>query len=333
MEIEPNQEQTIPAETETQRTFDTFFFIALEDLDCSTILYHRGHYAQSVFYLQQAVEKAVKSMGLHFGLINEEDLQRKVSHNSLEVYKKPANTFADDVVSLNKELDTHPEFKNIMNLSGTDFDEFASDMKKAKHEWSKYIGDVAKYNFTTEELQELITKIDEINADIENANTKICEESISDEDFAAAKEELRNYVETAFQQSTIPDDLKEKMVKELQSVFSTQFPNKDVFEYVSYLSINATGIGLNLFYLSVITSLHASKARYPEKDFNPLTFYTTECPLIERMPEIQNITRQTLERMDEMYDLMMNPPIEPPSASEPPNLMIEESGGEIQNEQ
>lgn len=314
--------------TEYQNTFETLFFIALDDLDSSVILYHRGHYPQSVFYLQQAVEKAVKSMGLLFGLVNEEDLQGKIGHKPLEVYRKPANKFSEEVIVLNNKLEDYPEFKGMMDLSGVNFDEFVASMKKGKHELNKYIKTIVDYNLTKEELEDYINKIEDLNTELAKLNKKINEEGISDEKFAEIKTEVKTKFESTIDSLKIPNKLKEQMQEELRLLFSSFFPNKDIFESIIWYTFNILGIGMNLFFLSIITSLHSSKARYPEDNFNPLTFYTPDLPLVERLPEIQNITRQTLEKMDEIYDLMINPPDNLIDLSENLNLKTGENPDE-----
>jgi len=328
MEPEVNQEQIKAADAEGQTTFDTLFFIALDDLDCSVILYHREHYPQSVFYLQQAVEKAVKSVGLLFEMISQKDLLKNVGHNPLKVYRKPVNKFSEDLMDLNKNIESYPEFKEIMNLSGINFDEFVSGIKKGTHEFNEYINTIADYNLTKDELEEYITKIENLNRQIENTDKQINEQEISDEKFAVIKEELKNNLESAFVSLEIPDKLKEQMRNELKLIFDSFFPKKEIFEFICYFMIKAMGTGANLFYLSIITSLHSSKSRYPEENFNPLTFYTPECPLIKKMPEIQDITRQTLEEMDILYDLMFNPPIDFPGFPNYPQLTAENPGDE-----
>ena len=261
----------------------------MDDLDSSVILYDREHYPQSVFYLQQAVEKAVKSMGLFFEVVSEKDLLKNVGHKPLEVFRKPVNKFSEDLMVLNKNLEDYPASKEILNLSEINFDEFISSIKKTKHEFNKYINNISDYNLTKEELEEYITQIKNLNTQIENANKKIAEEGISDEQFAAMKEKFKINSESVFMSLEIPDKIKEQMRNELKLILKLFSPKKEFFEFMMYFIIKAIGIGRNLFYLSIITSLHSTKSRYPEENFNPLTFYTPECPLIEKLPEIQYI--------------------------------------------
>jgi|GEM_PF-3597926 len=333
METESKHEEIIPADDDCQNISDTLFFISTDDLDSSVILHHRGHYPQSVFYLQQSVEKAVKSIGLLFGVISEKDLLKNVGHKPLEIYKKPVNKFSEDLMSLNKNLEFYPEFKNILDSSGIDTDKFVLAIKKGKHEFNHYISNIASYNLTKEEVEEYISKMENINRYVKKSINIIGEREITDEVFDEIKDQIGSSFEKLLESSDITDESKEQILSELKSQYESFFPEKEFFQYFMYIIIHVMGIGVNLFYLSVITSLHSSKSRYPEKNFNPLTFYTPECPLIEKMPEIQNLTRHTLEEIDLLYDLMNNPPEFPNDTQEYSQITAENPGDEIRNEQ
>lgn len=307
---------------EGQLPLDSLLFIALEDLDSSIILYHREHYPQSVFYLQQAVEKAVKSLGLLFEIVVEKDLRRKVGHNPLEVYRRPVKKISNDLPALNTELDTHPEFKEILHASGIDLNELESVIKNLQDQFDAYLSTVGSYTLSTDALSMHISAINSFNGEIKHAEEKIREEGISDEDFAAIKEKVQDQFESLFSSFNIPSPQKDAMRNELESFFASFFPNKEFFEYLLYVSLKVTKVAHNLFYLSIITSPHATKSRYPECNFNPLQFYAPGFPLIDIMPELQEITRYTLEEMDELYDLIFDPPNDAPGVSKDARLIL-----------
>lgn len=314
---------------EGQPTFDSLLFIALEDLDSSIILYHREHYPQSVFYLQQAVEKAVKSLGLLFEIVSEDDLEGKIGHNPLRVYKRPFTKISNDLPALNRELDTHPEYREMFKSSGIDFDELASSIKNQLHHFDEYLSTVVDYNPSKEALSGHLSAIEYFNREIEKAEEKIREEGISDENFEGVKEELRTQLESLFNSIHIPSQQKDAMRTELNSFFTAFLPNKEFFEYLMYVLLKTVRIGQNLFYLSIITSPHAAKSRYPEENFNPLQFYASGSPLIDKLPELQDIMRDTLEEMDVLYDLIFDPPYDTPGVSNDARLILS-PGDEIE---
>jgi len=326
--IQNNSDLKVLTSPDVMPAFDTLFFIALEDLDSSVILYHRGHYPQAVFYLQQTVEKAVKSLGLLFEVIMEEDLGKKIGHNPLEVYRKPINRFSDSITGLNKNLGEYPEFDEFIHSAGIDFDELSSTIKKLQHEFNEYIRTIAQFDLTTEELQNSLSKIENIKNEIESVNKRIVEYGLSEDEFTSLKGELKNQIESAFFSLRISDTRKEEMRSELQSMFKSFLPNKQFFEFFIATSMKIIGIILTLFYLSIITSPHSSRSRYYEGDFNPLAFYIPECPLIKRLPELQEITRDTLEELDEFYDLIFNLPEEPSDIPDQMKLLSAKDPGD-----
>ena len=62
--------------------------IAREDLDASNLLYINGLYPQSIFYLQQSVEKIIKHIGLTNEIIEAKDLQKEIGHKTEKIFKR-----------------------------------------------------------------------------------------------------------------------------------------------------------------------------------------------------------------------------------------------------
>jgi len=62
--------------------------ISESDLQASKILFQQGLYPHAVFYLQQSVEKLVKTIGLKTGAIVPSELKNRISHNTIKVYLK-----------------------------------------------------------------------------------------------------------------------------------------------------------------------------------------------------------------------------------------------------
>lgn len=317
-----------PMRIEDQPVFESLFFIASDDLDCSEILYQEQYYPQSVFYLQQAVEKAVKSMALLFEAIPEKDLHRKVGHKPLEVFRRPINTLSENIIALSSNPDESPEFKTIIQLSEIDLGEFTTNIKKWQHYFNAYIQNIANYKLTAEEFAGCLNTIENIDNAIYEAEKKIREDGINDEQFTAMKGELKTRLESTLILLKISDEEKEEMRNELNSFFTAFLPNVELFKFTISILIKILRIGVNLFCLSIITTSHATKSRYPESDTNPLTLYTSELPLIERMHELHEITRHTLDEMDRLFDLMFNPPEDLADLPEPEQLPEEDQGGD-----
>ena len=80
---------------------------AKSDLKSCKILYEHGQYSDSVFYLQQASEKACKSFLLFYGLLQEKDL-KEVGHSSDRINKR-AISRGDSYLRIMSQFDPHPE--------------------------------------------------------------------------------------------------------------------------------------------------------------------------------------------------------------------------------
>ena len=63
-------------------SYKILFEISEEDFNASKLLYANGFYPQAIFYFQQSVEKLIKYLGIVDGIIKQEDLIKKISHNS-----------------------------------------------------------------------------------------------------------------------------------------------------------------------------------------------------------------------------------------------------------
>lgn len=60
--------------------------LAKTDIKDSELLLNNQRFNNSLYFYHQAVEKAVKYLGLEIGIVDETDLRRKISHNPLKVF-------------------------------------------------------------------------------------------------------------------------------------------------------------------------------------------------------------------------------------------------------
>lgn len=60
--------------------------LAKNDIKDSELLLNNQSFNNSLYFYHQAVEKAVKYLGLEIGIINENDLRKKISHNPLKIF-------------------------------------------------------------------------------------------------------------------------------------------------------------------------------------------------------------------------------------------------------
>ena len=77
------------------------FNVAENDLKYVMVLYDSGHYNISLFQLQQAVEKFVKSYGLRKQVIEPKDLAGKISHLPHKVFTRKYQNQIDELSERN----------------------------------------------------------------------------------------------------------------------------------------------------------------------------------------------------------------------------------------
>jgi hypothetical protein len=98
----------------------TLLEIAFEDLDASRTLLKNYHYPQALFYFQQAVEKATKSLGLHAGVFSKEQLHRKIGHETLKVFKEVIRQTTPPAIpgySYDDSFDIDKTYQSIMSFA------------------------------------------------------------------------------------------------------------------------------------------------------------------------------------------------------------------------
>ena len=69
--------------------------IAKKDLEAAKLLFNNRLYPQSIFYLQQCNEKAIKSYGLKLKIITELEAKEEIIHKTLKIYVKGYNQFRE----------------------------------------------------------------------------------------------------------------------------------------------------------------------------------------------------------------------------------------------
>jgi len=108
----------------------TLLDIAYDDIKASKLLYKNDLLPQSIFYLQQAVEKSIKQLGLYNGVIKRSDLQKEIGHKADKIFKKLA--FATKHIINNNEQDIINDYNKLSQLiKNNDLEEFKEVIKKA----------------------------------------------------------------------------------------------------------------------------------------------------------------------------------------------------------
>lgn len=273
-----------------------FLAIAHQDLKAARCLYREGCYPQAVFYLEQSVEKGLKSYSIALGIIDEKEAWREISHKTLKIYEKTTKNFRQRVVNVQENLKMVPNleafFRQYVNFS--EFIKQLDDTLDQIKSLSK--PDENSLNLTKEELKKFIKTIDDLNREAkrEKANTR--SKSITPSEFRTSKKFMTDMLEAAL--ANQPELLRQKK-EELNREFTPESYEKKMKDVLSQ-SIPPMVLFQSFFQLSIILQPHAI-ARYPNANFNPVEFYKSDLPLIKLFIKLADITERNLNQVDELY--------------------------------
>ncbi len=264
--------------------------IAERDLNASKCLFEKKLYPQAVFYLEQAVEKAAKSFGLHQNIISEDDLE-EIGHDSLEIYLKVVEGLKNKVKRFQERIKKLPKlkhttlFKEYENIGSEKFDEMLDKFESYLKRSDRKISD--------EEIEKMISELINLEAEIESQKITIDKNEIENLKFL--------YQEVANTLAEEHPELRENIKGEMKK-FESLTPEL-IEELIVSFSIPQAICSTHLLFLSLISCPHAISSRYPypEYEHNPLMVYTVEHPIIKKFDRLTQITKGVLERMSKLF--------------------------------
>lgn len=93
--------------------------IVESDLSASKVLYEQGLYPQSIFYLQQSIEKLVKALGVKLKVIEPEDLLTKISHKTFNIYFMAIELMMSQLADKSQDLSENTVYKGMLDFRRT----------------------------------------------------------------------------------------------------------------------------------------------------------------------------------------------------------------------
>jgi hypothetical protein len=292
---------------------DRMLEMALADLESSRILYQYGYYPQVVFLLQQSVEKTCKSLGIFFSIITEKESSSRIRHNSLNIVTKTTDDFAVSVRNVCQNLTDHPELIPAFSHLDIDIQGTVQIIDAQIQNVSQYLKSLDDYNLTNEQITQILADLEKQTGAAEKSLTKFMKEGMTDEEYQEVANKLFELLRSIVNSMNIPEQFKSVMIGLLPLTMTYLMPKKEQFVYLLSVILTLAVASISLFHLARLTAPHAVCSRYPStKDsFDPLDFYSTECPLVKRMPDIFNYAQTAIERVDLLYDLMSQESFQP----------------------
>jgi hypothetical protein len=273
-----------------------FLAIAHHDLKAARFLYQEGCYPQAVFYLEQSVEKGLKSYSIALGIIDEKAAWHEISHKTLRIYEKSTKNFRQRVADIQENLKKIPQletfFQQYVNFIAIleQLDDTLDQIKPLSKQDEKSL------HLTKEELKIKIASLQKLNRDMKRETVKTQSKPLPRSEFHKSKQFIIKLLMSALADQ--PERLLQAK-EELKRNFTFESYEKITKDAISQY-IPPVEIFQSFFQLSIILQPHAI-ARYPNANFNPMVFYTPDLPLIESFLKLADITDRGLKQIDDIY--------------------------------
>lgn len=269
---------------------------AKKDFQSSIKLYEVGHFNMSLFQLQQSVEKFVKSFGIATEVIEEKDLQQKISHLPHKVFARLFKKKVDDLEQLKK-----PFLMQEMvppHQRSNDDNERIKQLKKSHLKTSHLkLEEMAKID--SDEINEFLNGIEEIEKFDYDESTMFVK--IKD-DLIKTQEHFKSYFT-----NYLKEDKNSPALKLIELVLNNpdEFAKQKMIEHKYQQSVK---VKINyLFYvwanLSILTAPHEQTTRYPSSETGKSPDdYDENHLLIKYYPKFKPLMEKSIEIYEELIE-------------------------------
>jgi hypothetical protein len=267
-----------------------FLEIAKKDLLSARLLYSEELYPQAIFYLQQSIEKAMKSFTVLMGIMEEGEARKQIGHNPLKLQRKLLN-------ELKEGFETLPTLKKISLFETGDADKVYRDTLELQKLLDRLIEERPIY-LSRQEIMQFIESSNRFESDMKELNDRLA--SARYEDFYEAFDEAGKILPGIIEE-ILPDTMDiETIEKETNDAVLGLTESTKKIRLVMVIILKILYVYLSIFYLSIITFPHAIVSRYPDENFNPLAFYNRELPLIQLFDECSITTNKVLTELEKL---------------------------------
>lgn len=276
---------------------DQLLEIALSDINVAWLLHNNSEYGPSVFYFQQATEKAFKAFGV-LGQFFDADKLQKISHYHLDEYWKVVAAKEAEVASTIKTFETiagvtdHEVYKNLK------IEEYR-DTLSAEKELGRKLKSLDLVNMEHDDLIDILEQIEEIEDEL--SKIRFRPPKNSHELLVAGLEKAGEWY-SKFNTSAAQE------MKEASAAVKTDEEREILLLVIYYYQKTACVSGFIakvLFWCALITKEHTSLARYPKNGIDPLEFYTKKLPLVKFLPDyldlLEKATRMIIKLKNGKY--------------------------------
>lgn len=244
-----------------------FLEASKRDFESSQLLYEAKHYNNSIFMLQQSVEKLFKGFGLLLNIISEVDLKLNINHAIKEIYKKAVKENQESIKD-GIEWANSDEGMSTGTMRQMPF-RVAAIIYEDRSEFER-ISSVDYKNITQPKLEELISMFKSRLIETPNRERKNFELFSSYLDWHSKLNFILN------SNKDVSDKMNDS--RELMSI------HEDISDlaYPFFSTLN---------FLGCLTSKFQQKTRYPSIDnsFNPVSYFDNDNVIVSHLFDLLEI--------------------------------------------
>lgn len=273
--------------------------ISQDDLKASKILHSKKLYPQSIYFLQQSIEKANKSFALLTGISKDkEELQSEISHDSLKIHKRALKQQEGRINKFESIKENYPGLEDLDFLSGMDLEGYRENLDEANF----FIRNIRRSSMDSISKDDISKAVEELN-DLER---EISERKNKDLDLKEqtknVKEQLGQFIEFFEGKDEVDEEEINKLKSEIESGKTLEGTTEKMIDLIPEM-LEASYINVALFYLSsIIPEEHSNETRYPDGKVNPHNFYTESSAIVKNYTDLIEVLEKTLEKLQKIFD-------------------------------
>jgi len=280
---------------------DELLVLAQGDLKASLTLSQAKNYRQSIFFLQQAVEKTFKALGKYTGLTDD---VRSLNHTPLKAVKGSAAKSKEYLKTVITYAETDETLDYILKsqniIPAIEYDKIDAVVDTSMTDLMQKSGN---HNQSAESLQTILSEI--------SLRYKWCENALKQLKAGQLSPRTRKQIESIFRLATIVDvgkhDLEEGKAELFDDFAWTEvvLDNPQIYKN-DIMVVILIDIALYIVEdLAIITSSHVTRTRYcdEKENFHPEEYYTEERPLVKIIPELQKYAQVSIDYTRQSYEM------------------------------
>jgi len=277
--------------------------IAEDDLKASRCLYSSKLYLQALFYYQQSVEKAFKTIFFSMGLLSYGEMKRDISHNPLNIFDMISDEeYSNKIARIKSNLPKIGETKFI-NMLSQYYSSLNEEIVKNFFQLSSEV------ESNEGEIKDVIKALNNYCKETTGINKEGKDSELYKNLIDNKKSETVETFKELFDALNLYPGLSDKFeVEEIAKVIDELF---DLFKKILIPFLTTSFyLVISLVMISFLTKSLAIRTRYIEKDYNPLDFYKINHPLVLNLKGLSKLQNKNLNLLKNWLGYLKETPEE-----------------------